>query len=81
MVRLLSHRKKALNSSRQTADPVQGVNKSNINSFPLLTTYSAFEILLKTYSFDDVNSGKVNILDLLKGSIKPRNDPAVEGLF
>ena len=47
-------------------------NKFNIYSFPLLTTNSAFEILLKTYSFNDVNSGKLYILDLLKGSIKPR---------
>ena len=45
-------------------------NKSNIHSFPLLTTYSAFEILLKTFSFNDVNSGKLYILDLLKGSGK-----------
>ena len=44
-------------------------NKSNIYSFPLLTTYSTFEILLKTYSFNDFNSGKLYILDLLKGSI------------
>ena len=44
-------------------------NKSNIHSFPLLTTCSAFEILLKTFSFNDVNSGKLYILDLLKGSI------------
>ena len=44
-------------------------NKSNIHSFPLLTTYSAFEILLKTFSFNYANSGKLYILDLLKGSI------------
>ena len=52
-----------------TIDPF---NKSNIHSFPLLTTYSAFEILLKTFSFNDVNSGKLYILDLLKGSITVR---------
>ena len=50
----------------QLIDPF---NKSNIHSFPLLTTYSAFEILLKTFSSNDVNSGKLYILDLLKGSI------------
>ena len=44
-------------------------NKFNIYSFPLLTSYSAFVILLKAYSFNDVNSGKLYILDLLKGSI------------
>ena len=44
-------------------------SKSNIYSFPLLTTYSAFEVILKTYSFNDVNSGKLYILGLLKGSI------------
>ena len=44
-------------------------NKSNIYSFLLLTTYSAFEVLLKTCSFNDVNSGKLYILDLLKGSM------------
>ena len=42
--------------------------------FPLLTTYSAFEILLKTYSFNDVNSGKLYILDLLYGSIASNKD-------
>ena len=47
-------------------------NKSNIHSFPLLTTYSAFEILLETFSFNDVNSGKLYMLDLLKGSIHGR---------
>ena len=41
-------------------------NKFNIYSFPLLTSYSAFVILLKAYSFNDVNSGKLYILDLLK---------------
>ena len=49
-------------------------NKSNIYSFPLLATYSAFEILLKTYSFNDVNSGKLYILDLFKGSIGRYSD-------
>ena len=48
---------------------IDPLNKSNICSFPLLTTYPAFEILLKTYSFNDVNSGKLYILDLLKGSV------------
>ena len=48
---------------------IDPLNKSNIYSFLLLTTYSAFEVLLKTYSFNDVNSGKLCILDLLKGSI------------
>ena len=48
---------------------VDPFNKSTIHSFPLLTTYSAFEMLLKTFSFNDVNSGKLYILDLLKGSI------------
>ena len=51
------------------APPINPFNKSNIHSFPLLTTYSAFEILLKTFSFNDVNSGKLYILDLLKGSM------------
>ena len=51
------------------ADRIDPFNKSYIYSFPLLTTYSAFEIQLKTYSFNDVNSGKLYILDLLKGSI------------
>ena len=47
------------------------IDKSNIYSFTPLTTYLAFEILLKTYSSNDINSGKLNtgILDLLKGSI------------
>ena len=44
-------------------------NKFNIYSFPLLTSYSDFVILLKAYSFNDVNSGKLFIFDLLKGSI------------
>ena len=37
--------------------------------FSLLTSYSVFVILLKAYSFNDVKSGKLYILDLLKGSI------------
>ena len=44
-------------------------NKFNIYSFPLLTSYSDFVILLKAYSFNEVNSGKLFIFDLLKGFI------------
>ena len=56
----------ATSKKRIIIDPF---NKSNIHSFPLLATYSAFEILLKSVSFNDVNSGKLYILDLLKGTI------------
>ena len=54
------------------ARPIDPSNKFNINSFSLMTTYLAFEILLKTYSFNGVNSGKLYILDLLEGSMKSR---------
>ena len=33
-------------------------------------TYSAFEFLLKTYSFNAINSRKLYISDLLNGSIR-----------
>ena len=52
-------------SYKSAIDPF---NKFNIYSFPLLTSYSAFVILLKAYSFNDANNGKLYILDLLKGS-------------
>ena len=64
--------KTPLSNSLQLLNPffdIQPFNKSNIYRFLLLTTYLAFKILLKTYSFNDVNSGKLYILDLLKGSI------------
>ena len=51
---------------------IDAFNKSNVYSFPLSTTFPAFDILLKIYSFNDVNSGKLYILDLLKGSIHGR---------
>ena len=56
-------------------------NKFNLYSFPLLTSYSAFVILLKAYSFNDSNSGKLYILDLLKGSILQYNSAVTSELI
>ena len=55
-------------------------NKFNIYSFLLLTSYSASVILLKACSFNDVNSGKLYILDLLKGSVRLIFVTAIENL-
>ena len=55
-------------STAKKVKAIDPFNKFNIYSFPLLTSYSAFVILLKAYNFIDVNNGKLYILDLLKGS-------------
>ena len=66
--------------SNKTSSAIDPFNESNMYSFPLLTSLKLYSFNRITKAEYDVNSGKLYILNLLKGSIAPLSMLGVQSI-